>query len=376
MASGSINGLDPMKNENNNPTYEILNRKGISSGKNILMKILEKAQPYHMYPFIHLLPDESLFILADKSAQIFDVPNNKILKELPDLPGLHRTYPTTGGSVLMPLTSARNFEAEVMVCGGGAYQDITSPTDDTCGRMKPLSERPKWEMIKMPQGRGMLEGTLLLDGTVLWVNGAEQGAQGFGLAKKPTLEALIYDSKDDSWTAADRSTIPRMYHSVALMLKDGSVLITGSNPNEMPILLDSIDIYNPARAFPTEFRMERYTPAYLMGNPIRPKILAPNFNTLKPGQEFGLKLETPWPRKQVKTTKVILYHGGFATHSLHMGQRMIELFHGMSIDMNEMVDGLVTIYMPKSSGVVPPGPYWLFAMVNGVPSDGISIVVE
>ena len=377
VASGSLNGLDPMKEENNNPTYEVLGRGGVSNGKNINMKLLQKAQPYHMYPFVHLLPDKSLFILADKSSQVFDAHRNKILKELPDLPGMHRTYPTTGGSVLMPLTSARNFEPEIMVCGGGAYQDITSPTDNTCGKIKPLSKKPSWAIVKnMPQGRGMIEGVLLLDGTVLWVNGAEQGAEGFGLATKPALEGLIYDPKASSWTSIDKSTIPRMYHSVALMLKDGSVLITGSNPNEMPVLLDQIDAKSPSRAFATEFRMERYTPAYLMGNPARPDVVPPAFTTLKLSQKFQLSLKTAWVRNNVKNTKVVLYHGGFVTHALHMGQRMVELFHGMSIDKKGMVGALVNIHMPESAGVVPPGPYWLFAIINGVPSEGISVIVE
>lgn len=167
-----------------------------------------------------------------------------------------------------------------------------------------------------------------------------------------------------------------MYHSVALLLKDGSVLITGSNPNEMPVLLNEIDVDDPLRAFPTEFRMERYTPAYLMGNPVRPKIAPPAFTALKLGQEFELQFETPLPRENIKNTKVILYHGGFITHALHMGQRMIELFHGMSIEEEEIVTGLVTIYMPTKYGIVPPGPYWLFVLINGVPSEGISMMVE
>jgi len=31
----------------------------------------------------------------------------------------------------------------------------------------------------MPAGRGMVEGTLLPDGTVIWLNGGNLGAQGF-----------------------------------------------------------------------------------------------------------------------------------------------------------------------------------------------------
>lgn len=83
VASGSLNGLDPSKPENNNPTYEILSPAGISQGRNIPMDILSKNQPYYMYPFVHLLKDGTLFIFVSKSAQIFNVQSNAIVKELP-----------------------------------------------------------------------------------------------------------------------------------------------------------------------------------------------------------------------------------------------------------------------------------------------------
>ena len=99
VASGSLNGLDPAVQANNNPTYEILNAQGISSGASINLDILVKNQPYYMYPFIHLLNDGTLFIFVSKSAEIFNVGTNAVVKSLPDLPGDYRTYPNTGGSV-------------------------------------------------------------------------------------------------------------------------------------------------------------------------------------------------------------------------------------------------------------------------------------
>jgi hypothetical protein len=48
VASGSLNGLNPAVNANNNPTYEILDRNGVSNGRNIPMDILAKNQPYYM----------------------------------------------------------------------------------------------------------------------------------------------------------------------------------------------------------------------------------------------------------------------------------------------------------------------------------------
>jgi hypothetical protein len=263
VASGSLNGLDPTITANNNPTYEILDAHGITRGESIPLDILAANQPYYMYPFIHLLKDGTLFIAVSKSAQLFDVATNQTTRTLPDLPGEHRTYPNTGTSVLLPLSSSNEWNPDVLICGGGAYQDITSPTDPSCGRIQPLSATATWEMDSMPEGRGMVEGTLLPDGTIVLLSGCNEGAQGFGLAQNPTFEALIYDPTrplGQRFSTGASTNIPRLYHSVALLLLDGTIMVAGSNPVQMPILQP--DAQNP---YVTEFRVEIYTPPYLSG---------------------------------------------------------------------------------------------------------------
>ena len=52
----------------------------------------------------------------------------------------------------------------------------------------------------------------------------------------------------------ESSGIPRMYHSSALLLPDGTVLISGSNPNA------ALTLTGP---YPTEFRTQIFTPHYL-----------------------------------------------------------------------------------------------------------------
>lgn len=264
VASGSLNGLDPTDLANNNPTYEILNPGAVSRGENIDLEILKKNQPYYMYPFVHLLSDGTLFIFVSKASQVFNAGSKAVVKELPDLPGDYRTYPNTGGSVLLPLSSKNNWAPDIVICGGGAYQDITSPTDPSCGRIQPLSANARWEMDSMPEGRGMVEGTLLPDGTVVWLNGGSRGAQGFGLANTPAFEALLYDPAKplgQRFSTLARSDIPRLYHSVALLLLDGTVMVAGSNPVEMP--QSKPDAANP---YVTEWRVENYVPPYLQGD--------------------------------------------------------------------------------------------------------------
>ena len=375
MASGSANGLNPTKLKNNNPTYEILDRSGYSSGFSVNLAILEDNQPYYMYPFIHLLKDGTLFIFVARSAEIFDVRADTTIRRLYDLPGDYRTYPNTGGSVLLPLSSEGNWAPDILVCGGGSYQGVESPTDASCGRIQPLSEDPKWEMDAMPNGRGMVEGTLLPDGTVVWLNGCNRGAQGFGVAKDPIFEAWIYDPRKplgERWATGASSKVARMYHSVALLLLDGTVMIAGSNPVEQPIFRTDPD--DPLKAFPTEFRVEIYTPPYLDGSNAsrRPTdVKIPTKYLPANGHLFHVKFSINVDAEDVK---VVLYHGGFVTHSVHMGHRMLYL------DIAGFIPGratqTVTAKMPPSPSIAPPGPYVIYVVVDGIPSVGQFVTVE
>ena len=372
VASGSLNGLDPAQNANNNPTYEILDKNGVTQGQSIPMDILVTAQPYYMYPFLHLLPDGSLFVFTSKSSGIFDVSSNSTTKSFSDLPGDYRTYPNTGGSVMLPLSSENNWSPEILICGGGAYQDITSPTDSSCGRIQPLSSdaEPDWEMDSMPQGRTMVEATLLPDGTVLWLNGANIGAQGFGLATSPTMEALLYDPSaklGERWTTGANSTIPRLYHSVALLLLDGTVMIAGSNPVQMPVLEAS-----QANPFVTEFRVEIYTPGYLADESRRPgDVGLSTLSLVADGAKFEVTFTAPDDAKELK---IALYHGGFVTHSLHMGHRMLFLDNeGFKAGQAKQK---IEVTMPPNSSLAPPGPYVVYVVVDGVPGIGQFVMVS
>ncbi|KAL1957359.1 hypothetical protein VTO42DRAFT_6039 [Malbranchea cinnamomea] len=375
VASGSVNGLDPTNSSNNNPTYEILDQNGYPEGESIPMQILERNQPYYMYPFIHLLRDGSLFVFVSKSAELFDVDRGTTIKHLPDLRGDYRTYPNTGGSVLLPLSSEHGWEPVVMVCGGGAYQDRTSPTDPSCGRIRPLSQDPQWELDAMPKGRGMVEGILLLDGTVLWINGCNRGAQGFGLGTDPVYDAWVYEPDaplGERWTTAGTTEIPRLYHSVALLLLDGRVMVAGSNPVEMPILVPNPN--NPMEEYVTEFRVEIYTPHYLLGEkePQRPRDVWISDRYLSAdGSGFIITFTVDENSSELD---VVLYHGGFVTHSLHMNHRMLYLdTDGWAPGYSEQE---VWVTMPPNSSIAPPGPYVVYVVVDGVPSIGQFVMVD
>ena len=391
VASGSLNGKRPDVLANNNPTYEILDANGVTQGESISMELLVKAQPVYMYPFIHLLRNGTLFVFASKHSETFDVGSGQTLKQFPDLvrlggnlrnfvrvptntsqPGEYRTYPNTGGSVLLPISSQNDWNPDIIICGGGAYQDITSPTDPSCGRIRPLDDNAAWEMDAMPEGRGMVEGTLLPDGTVLWVNGCNLGAEGFGLATAPTKEVLIYDPSaplGQRWSRGATTDIPRLYHSVALLLLDGTLMIAGSNPNEMPVLQPTAE--NP---YATEFRVEIFTPPYLSGDNAnrRPtNVQLSNTDLNAESQTFSVSF---WAPDGAQGVKIALYHGGFVTHAVHMSHRMLFLDNtGWKTGATQQY---LTVTGPPSNNVAPPGPYIVFVVVDSVPSVGQFVMVE
>lgn len=369
VCSGSLNGLDPAVNDNNNPTFEMLNAQGQSISGSTTMDILVKAQPYYMYPFLALLPNGYIFILVSKSCQIFDPKGNKIVTELPDIPGLQRTYPNTGGGQLLALSSKNNWQPSFIVCGGGAYQDITSPTDPSCGRISPLAQNPQWEMDAMPYGRVMGEFQLLPNGMLLLLNGAGQGSQGFGLATNPTLQALLYDPNEalgQRFSTLASSTIPRLYHSICILLSNGSVLVTGSGPNEMPVLQP--DATHP---FVTEFRVEIYNPPYTGDLSQRASRVAVSTANLQAnGMQFTVTFMTPQPPKNVI---VSLMYPSFNTHSLHMGERGILLDFTFTAAAGQAQT--LTATMPPNSDITPPGPARVYIFTDGVPADAAAYVI-
>lgn len=327
-----------------------------------------------MYPFLYLLKDDNVFVFTSKASQIFNVHAGRVVREMPALSGMRRTYPNTGGSVMFPLTAENNYEPEIMICGGGQIDSEKSPTDDSCGIIKPMSSNPEWHMTKMPGGgRIMVEGVLLLDETVLWLNGAQLGCQGFGTASVPALTALVYNPKTSQWSEAGHSPIPRLYHSVALMLLDGTVLVAGSNPNEMPVLDEDTDPSIPSRAYPTQFRVEKYTPSYLLDGKasLRPTGIVITQTALIPGQTVSHI--TFIAVKRPEEFKILLYHGGFVTHAVHMGQVMIEMEH-LNLKHVNGDQYSVSVMIPDIR--IAPGPYVIYVVVNGVPGVGQFVSVQ
>ena len=290
----------------NQPTLELLPHRQDESV--IELSLLKELPDYVWYPIAHVLSNGQIFLMAGDRSQLLHQASFKTLKELPKIEG-DRTYPLTGGSVLLPLRPQEKYKAEVLVCGGGSKMEDDAPALKTCGRILPTSKDPKWLVEDMPGPRIMPDMVLLPDGTVYLGNGAKSGYAGFGITFDAAYDSLIYNPNapvGQRFKKAAESKIARLYHSEALLLEDGRVLVSGSVPHAFP--------FTENEQFPNEKRIEVYEPDYLKTGKPRPEL-----RLQKVDWSYNLVYNSivKLPSKNVGKLKALLMTNGFVTHSTH-----------------------------------------------------------
>lgn len=148
------------------------------------------------------------------------------------------------------------------------------------------------------------------------------------------------------------TTVARLYHSEAITLLDGRVLITGSDPTGNP---------NPGpELFPNEFRVEVFTPPYLLSGIARPTFTITNKDwAYNANVQFTVAGSTAGIR-------VSLLGSVVSTHGNSMGQRTI--FPAVSC-----AGQICTVTAPPNGGVAPPGWFMMFVLRGPTPSVGVFV---
>ncbi|KAL7597532.1 hypothetical protein Lser_V15G21758 [Lactuca serriola] len=337
----------------------------------------------NLYPFVFLNPDGHLFVFANNGAILFDYSRNQVLKKYPEIPGGDpRNYPSSGSAVLLPLSlvNGKVDSVEILVCGGapkGAFvnakKGIFNEALDTCGRIKISDPDPKWSMEKMPMSRVMGDMLLLPNRNVLIINGGSKGTAGWGYGRNPVLNPVIYrhDNPINSrFEVQNPSTIPRMYHSTAILLRDTRILVCGSNAQEFYTFTNVL--------FPTELSLEAFSPSYLNPNlhGTRPKIISPATQTRIRYNERIIIRFIVENKVDPNSISVTLVAPSFNTHSFSMNQRLMVLDGGNTVNAVGKSTYEVNAMAPPSGNIAPAGFYMLFVVHQEVPSDGIWVSMK
>ncbi|CAA3021345.1 Hypothetical predicted protein [Olea europaea subsp. europaea] len=337
----------------------------------------------NLYPFVFLNVDGNLFIFANNRAILFDYTKGVVVKTYPTMPGGDpRNYPSTGSAVLLPLKNLQweAIEAEVLVCGGapkGAYVSAMNgnfvPALSNCGRIRITDANPQWTIETMPLARVMGDMVLLPNGKVLIINGASTGTAGWELGRNPVLSPVIYNPDNLSgsrFEVQNSSSTPRMYHSTAILLRDGRVLVGGSNPHQY-------DSFKGVK-FPTDLTLEAFSPAYLDQNFawLRPNIISPaSRSTIRYGQQLAIRFGIPPGRLNRNSVIVTMVAPSFTTHSFSMNQRLLVLSGG-DIKPVGRSKYQIRVVTPGSPNLTPPGYYLLFVVHQDIPSEGIWVQIK
>ncbi|KZV44104.1 galactose oxidase-like [Dorcoceras hygrometricum] len=329
----------------------------------------------NLYPFVFLNADGNLFIFANNRAILFNYNNGAVIKNYPPIPGGDpRSYPSTGSAVLLPLEKYGT--TEVLVCGGsprGAFTRAKHGTFvgalNTCGRIGINDPNPRWAMETMPMGRVMGDMVLLPNGEVLIVNGGGSGTAGWEYGRDPVLSPVIYrpyNRVGTRFVVQTPSTRPRMYHSTAILLRDGRVLVGGSNPHEFYRFTGVL--------FPTDLTLEAFSPPYALVP--RPNILSPaSQSKMSHGQPVNVRFALPPDRRlDQSSVMVTMVAPSFTTHSFAMNQRLLVLSGGNVVTIGGNTHE-IQVTAPGSLNLAPSGYYLLFVCHQGIPSEGIWVQI-
>ncbi|KAI5923224.1 hypothetical protein F4810DRAFT_211741 [Camillea tinctor] len=351
MTNGSILvvGGEIGSNDKAEPTLEILPQVG----PYLYMDWLARTDPNNLYPFLAVLPGGGIFVAYWNEARILDEATFATTKTLPNMPGAvndplgGRTYPLEGTAVLLPQVAPYSDPLGILVCGGSTTGHEAL---DNCVTIYPEAENPTWTLERMPSKRVLTCMAPLPDGTYLIANGAHEGIAGFGLADDPNYNAVLYDPAKplgSRMSIMANTTVARLYHSEAITLLDGRVLITGSDPQD--------------GKHPEEIRVEVFTPPYLYSAKPRP-----SFTVADRDWGYGDVVSFTLGAAPAGEIKVSLLGAVSSTHGNSMGART--LFPAVTC-----AGTACTVTAPPRVHVCPPGWYQMFVLQDGIPAVGVFV---
>ena len=252
--------------------------------------------PLSFYPRCHLMPN-GLVIVAGwrKEIHSWNPANGDYV-----LVGNNSTDRHYGTSFLLPLQNETSEKGKILlVCGSPTGPDFAVTSAEIVDFNAGSPSAPAIRQTSPPIYRRKYQCPVILPNGKLIIFGGSEQAQSY-----PVKVPEMFDPVTETWMSLTPSTISRMYHSVALLLPDGRIWISGGTPT------GSKSGWNLA----TEF----YSPEYLF-NGARPTISG---DPVVGGYGSTIVIPTPDP---VSISSVSLLRLMNTTHHYDANQRLIWL---------------------------------------------------
>ena len=283
-----------------------------------------------MYPFTYVRPDGTVAVTGasevPSALRIYDPTT--------------QTWTTSDPNVVDGGSSAMYDTGKVIKAGSSYGNPLSDNPSAATAYITDLSQTtPTWTQTgSMAYPRSYLNLTPLPDGTVL-ATGGGTSTDG-GNLNDGVLPAEDWNPATGQWTTWASMAVPRLYHSIALLMPDGRVLVAGTGD---------------LNGVPNELNAQIFSPPYLFNGP-RPTI------TSSPSVvQYGSNFQVSTPDAS-SITSVSLIRPAAVTHSFDQSSRRVSLSFTTS-------NGALNVQAPANSADAPPGNYMLFIVnSNGVPS--------
>jgi galactose oxidase-like protein/Big-like domain-containing protein len=250
---------------------------------------------------------------------------------------------------------------KILYVGGGGHPTWRQAPEDprtnvptaTAETIDLNDATPGWSFTgSMAFPRRHMNATVLPDGQVLATGGTRGGGFVNIIQGNAVKAAELWNPTTGQWTTLASASTMRVYHSVSLLLADGTVLHGSSG-----------DAMAQTQVVPPERNHEIFSPPYLFKG-VRPTITSAPASV---GYNQTFSVATP---NAAQVTQVRWIRLGSVTHAFDASARA----NTLSFQIN---GGNVEVTAPPSPRQAPPGHYLLFILNrNGVPSAGKIVQVQ
>jgi hypothetical protein len=285
------------------------------------------------YPNDYVLPNGNVFVLGPAEDKSFELNVN------------NHTWTQVGGSSgVVNGASIMYRPGKVLYAGGAASLTSETPANANAATIDLTASNPAWQpTAPMNYARAFNIMTMLADGNVLMIGGQPLtgGTRGSRQVSGGVLPAEVWNPTTGAWTTVASMAATRGYHTSALLLPDGRVLVAGSG--------------HANSGFAAQYSSQIYSPPYLFNGP------RPTISSAPTAAAYGSSITVSTP-DAASISQVNLVDLGASTHQTDGDQRFVPLSFTQG-------SGSLTVQAPPSGNLTPPGNYMLFIVNSkGVPS--------
>ena len=308
---------------------------------------------YLYYPRLYVVPEGLVFMVSpnDGTSRWYDPSTGQPVGHEIGQPDHGSLFAETNHTaVLLPLLPGDDYRPHVVLLGNEGPHRVSLGAHDSMDDVpawEPTADR-QWNVTPPLRRHGC--ATILPTGAVLFSGGIDQAGDAPLDDDNAALNGEMYfpgidweadriDFATERWSTIEEASVPRNYHSVALLLPNGRVLTGGSNKNGQSGG-DNVK----------EYRVEVFTPIYFYDS--RRPVIDASPSQISYGEDFTI--ETAQSRR---IERAALFRCGSMTHAWDGDQRYVGLEF-------EKIDGGLRLTAPPNGNVAPPGPYMLWIVAT------------